>query len=434
MRRVLFLLLAVLVSCGSPAPKRTDPVTGETYRSPIGNDFASQDRWIRENRITELRIAQDGGLLPEAGIAEACGAVFSRLVAALPEAHRRDFRYTLVLAASPQVNAYTYGGGRVHVFLGAVAACEDASEFAGLVAHEIGHVSHDHLGQRVDRARRASSILGLGGLLGRPGRAIGGLLGGWAAGIELQRYSREQETQADVRAVEYTIAAGYDPDGLARWFARLHGRRERGARGVALFASHPTHRNRVKDIRDEIAKRSVPADPTRDTEAFRRARDRAREILPYYETLDEALAGPEPGPVIAACDRGLEALPRHGAFAFWKGLLLAASDEKEARAAAVPLLRRAAALDPANFTVHLVRAMAELGAGAFAQAEQAATAVIALVPFLPNAHFIRGLARFALGRKDEAYADFDTTLELLPEEQHAEVRKKIRELAPKYGG
>ncbi len=429
--------VVLLAACGTGGPRQTDPVTGETYRSPVGNDFASQDRWIRDSRITELRIAQDGGVLPEPGITAACDAVFSQIVATLPPQHRRGFSYTLVLAASPQVNAYTYGGGRVHCFLGAVAACEDASEFAGLVAHEIGHISHDHFGQRAGRARRARSILGLGGLLGRPGRAIGGLLGGWAAGIKLQRYSRVQEKEADERAVEYTSAAAFDPDGLARWFARLE--QQGRARGVSLFASHPTHKNRVREIRAAIARRQENVGTTsrtvrdvRDTDGFRRARDRARAILPYYVGLETALAGTEPAPVIKACDKGMAALPNHGTFYFWKGLLLAAQDDRKQRAVAVPLLRRAALLDDANFTVHLIRSMTELAAGQFPQAEQAATRVIELVPFFPNPHFIRGVARFALDRKQEAFGDFDATLERLPQDQRAETVKKIREFAPEY--
>ncbi|MDH3592965.1 MAG: M48 family metalloprotease, partial [Planctomycetota bacterium] len=315
-------------------------------------------------------------------------------------------------------------------FLGAIANCEDESEFAGVVAHELGHNSHDHVGQTIGRQQRARDVLGLGGLLGRPGRAIGGIVGGWAAGIRLQRYSRDQEIEADERAIEYTVRAAIDPDGLARWFARLH--QQYGSQGIALFQSHPSHRNRVSGIRKTIAGYEVPPNAHRDSESFRRARDRAREILPYYLALHQALAQPKPKPVVEACDAGMAALPHHGQFYFWKGLLIGAIDDDAARTEALILLRKAALLDPSNHLTHVLRAMSELSAGQFRSAVAAATDAIALVPLIASPYLVRGLARLPLGEKKAAFQDFDTALGHVPEDQREELIGEIRRFAPDY--
>ncbi len=429
MPRIL-LLLTIVWTLGSCGARQTDPVTGDTYRSNVANDFATQDRWIRENRITELRVAQDGGMLNEPQINTACQAVFDEIVAAIPADHRRDFRYSFYLSTSPEINAYTYGGGRVHCFLGALAACDDESEFAGLLAHELGHNSHDHVGQTNARSRRVSNILGLGGVLGQPGRAIGGLVGGWAANITLQTYSRRQENEADQRAIEYTDGAGIDPDGLARWFERL--RIRFGDQRVALFASHPSHKNRVRDIRDSIKSQNRTRKGRRNSDRFVAARDRARVIHPYYVDLHRTLAGSDAQATVEACDRGIAALPQHAAFYFWKGMLAGTSDDTAIRTEGLLLLRRAAELDPRNYLTQYLAGLVELSAGLFEDARDHATATIELVPFFPTAFYVRGRAELGLKNKEAAHRDFERALDLVPNRQKRAWLKEIEKVAPDF--
>jgi regulator of sirC expression with transglutaminase-like and TPR domain len=75
----------------------------------------------------------------------------------------------------------------------------------------------------------------------------------------------------------------------------------------------------------------------------------------------------------------------------------------------------------------------EFGAGELAAAEAAATRAIAIVPALPAPYIVRGFARKAAGRPAEAHADFDRALALVPDEERAELRARIREQDPSYG-
>jgi predicted Zn-dependent protease len=279
MRALLPVLLAALLpGCAN----RTDPVTGAGYYSPLGNSYAEQLAYVRSRYLEQLTTVQDGGDLNEPEMLAACTALFRTLVAGLPDAHKRDFRFDLRIGADPSVNAYTYGAGFVRCSVGLVAYCDDASELAGILAHELGHNSHDHIGQTIGRTRISSEVLGLGGVLGAPGAFLGHLAGGGLAALTLTKYSRAQELAADERAVEYTARCGYDPDGLARFFGRLDEEEKRHGRPPLLFQTHPYSATRVSEIRADIAALpgGAPADPIRRTDPIRRAIARAREIVP----------------------------------------------------------------------------------------------------------------------------------------------------------
>ena len=423
--RIALLSLALLVGCYT-APVQVDPVTKKTYRSPLGNDYPSQLEYVRKNYLTESYIAQDNGELPEPEMLQACNEIFSRIIAAVPPGHRRGFEYKLYLTSGTSVNAFTYGAGRIQLHFGLLARCEDAAELAGTLAHEIGHNSHDHIGQQIGRSQKVSSILSLGGILGRPGRTLTGILIGPWAGLALVSYSRTQEREADDRAVDYNAAAGIDPDGLARFFSRMG-----KSKGLELFKTHPDPGNRVAEIRKRIA--SLPGgglkDPLVDTPAFLRARDRAREILPYYDSLERALAANDTAALQVACDKGMRDLPNHPQFFFWKGVALA-TEEKVKQG--LPYLRTASDLDRTNIMIPFTHCILELQGGDARICEAVATRAIGLMDILPEPYYARGAARLALERKPEARADFDAALKRVPESERRRVAEKLKELDPGY--
>jgi predicted Zn-dependent protease len=421
--RLLACLLLVVAACQS------DPVTGKSYYSPLRNDYASQDRHIRRYFLTEQMLVRDGGRLPEPAMEAACLEMFERVVAAVPAEHRRDFQFHFYLTTAPDVNAYTYGGGRIHCQLGLVARVNDAAEFAGVMAHEIGHNSHDHIGQGLGRQSIASPFIGLGSLAGRPGRQLAESI----AGITLVQFTRKQERQADDRAVDYTFGAAIDPDGVARFFAGLE--RDFGAdlrQQPQFMQSHPYPENRVKQIRARI--RSVqggePPETLRSTPAFDAAIRRAREVLPFYVALHKALRGEALEPLLAAANAGVAALPHHPQFHFWKGTVHEASGE---RAPALAELRRADELDRDNLLTPLLLCHLELVEGNYAEAEQAAAKVIAIVPAVPSAYLVRGAARVRQGEIEAGYRDFDHAIALTPSPQRERAYEVIRSYAPDYG-
>ncbi|MHC4957768.1 MAG: M48 family metalloprotease [Planctomycetota bacterium] len=424
MRRAAILSLVVLLATCATDPERVDPVTNQTYRSPIGNDFNSQIRYVQENFLTETYLAQDGGELPEAEMYAACNAIFNRILSTLPPEHKRDFQFRLYLTASSQVNAYTYGAGRVHLHVGLVASCNDASELAGILAHEIGHNSHDHIGQQLGRSRKLNKIVTLGGILRGPGQHLTGLITMPFTSLSLASHSREEERQADDRAVEYTTLAGIDPDGIARYFQRMQ-----GAGGLRLFDTHPSPDNRVEKIRAHIEAVKASGDLPRNSAQFARILKRARAVAPYYEELQRALGGEDVDPVITACNQGIDALPAHPMFRFWKGIALISKEKNDL---ALPYLRSAFQLDKTNVTIPFVHCVLELQFGRPELAESSATRAIGLLPSAPQPWLVRGAARVALKRKEEGHADFDSGLRRLQGGERNKARTRLVEIDPSY--
>jgi predicted Zn-dependent protease len=227
--------------------------------------------------------------------------------------------------------------------------------------------------------------------------------------------------------VDYTRAAGIDPDGLARFFEAMH--RDFGSQGAQFFQTHPDPENRVKAIRARIAK-AGGAGGEGTTPRFDAALARAREVLPFYERMAVAATGDDPKEWLEAADAGAVALPRHALFHFWRGAALEALGRSaEARTA----LATATRLNLGNFFVPLVWGALEFKAEHWAATEEAADALLEIVP-MPSAFFLRGIARVKQGKVAEGKRDLEFLLSLFPEKDRAALVAEIRKHVPDFDG
>ncbi|HKY28770.1 MAG TPA: M48 family metallopeptidase [Pyrinomonadaceae bacterium] len=146
-------------------------------------------------------------------------------------------------------NAFALPGGYIYVTSGMLRRTRNDSELAGILAHEVTHVTLRHGTNQASKAMLAQMPLQiLGGRLG------GGLVGnlaqlGLSFGLNslFLKYSRKAETQADVGAVQLMRRAGYEPQGLVSFMQTL------GNRGGGFLSDHPSPSNRVGRIQQEIA-------------------------------------------------------------------------------------------------------------------------------------------------------------------------------------
>ena len=127
---------------------------------------------------------------------------------------------------------------------GLLAKSGAAAEFAGALAHEIGHGLARHGTRRMSQAQEANVLASIV-LSGNPGTVaqIGAQI---AAAGAFARFSRADEREADQTAVQLMAETGYDPEGLARLLERLM---RSGAGGGGFFASHPNPEERVRNVR-----------------------------------------------------------------------------------------------------------------------------------------------------------------------------------------
>ncbi len=161
-------------------------------------------------------------------------------------------KFTFTVLDTPIVNAFALPGGYIYITRGLLALAENEAEIAGVLAHEIGHVTARHSAERYGNtvaAGVATTLLGV--LVGGPvAQAAGG-----AAGMALQSYSRDQEFEADMLGVRYLSRAGYDPKGMSSFLSKLqaHSRLEaelRGKPGEAdkfdIMQTHPRTADRIQ--------------------------------------------------------------------------------------------------------------------------------------------------------------------------------------------
>jgi predicted Zn-dependent protease len=193
-------------------------------------------------------------------------------------ADTQGFSWSFRVVDSREVNAFALPGGHVYVTRGLIARTATTSELAGVLGHEIAHVTRRHAVQQLERAQQANVGLSLACVLtgiceGATTRAaieIGGA-------AVFAHYSREDEREADRDAVDNVVRAGISPRGLPELFRKLIAERERQPGTLdAWFSTHPTEESRIADVEKEIAK----VHPTRlavllvDSPAFQDVRRR----------------------------------------------------------------------------------------------------------------------------------------------------------------
>jgi predicted Zn-dependent protease len=177
----------------------------------------------------------------------------------LDAAGRQPFEYHFYVVEDNELNAFAAPAGHVYVNTGTILAARNASELAGVIAHEIGHVAYRHVANNYNRQRNtgiayqagvvAAALLG-GGL----GASAAQLGGGLAATVYLNQFGREAEMQADAFAVAAMPRANWDPNGLVSFFQTLQAQ---GGPNVPTFlSSHPATQERIDAAKTRIAELS----------------------------------------------------------------------------------------------------------------------------------------------------------------------------------
>jgi predicted Zn-dependent protease len=149
--------------------------------------------------------------------------------------------------------------GYVYVFTGLIDFVKnDKDALAGVIGHEIGHTCGRHAAKSVEKQLTYGLAIQL---LLKKGNAQD--LGSVAANLALLGYSRKDEYQADKFGVDYMYAAGYNPEGMIKFFEQLQAKegKNSGAGLEKYFRTHPPTADRIKRVRDEITalKKPVPS-------------------------------------------------------------------------------------------------------------------------------------------------------------------------------
>ncbi len=182
-------------------------------------------------------------------------------------AQSRNFHFHVLRI--PGINAFAAPAGVVALNAGLVLAADSADEVAGVLAHEIAHVTQNHLVRGMEESQRVSLPLMLATLgLVMAGAAAGGMDGETATGLLMAgqglaaqsqiNYTRQNEAEADRIGIQLMARAGFDPVGMADFFNTLNRwSRSMGAGPPEYLRTHPMTVSRVAEARERAAKLST---------------------------------------------------------------------------------------------------------------------------------------------------------------------------------
>jgi len=246
---------ALLVGCATVQ----NPVTGRAERTVM--DEQSE---LAEGKKAHPQVLAEYGAVKDARLQAYVNEVGQRLA---KHSHRSNLEWHFTVLDSAEVNAFALPGGYVYVTRGIMAYLGSEADLAGVLGHEIGHVTARHGAQRATRQQAAGlgvlaatifgAVLESGGLHGA-GDLASQVSQGIAAGY-IASYSREQELQADQLGAEYLSRVNLDPKNMIDVIellknqerfsadqARAEGRAP--ADGQTWLSSHPSSDQRLRDI------------------------------------------------------------------------------------------------------------------------------------------------------------------------------------------
>lgn len=241
----VFLFMSALVLEGCAA----SPATGRHFFTTMS---PSEEASIGAEAHPKI-LAQFGGAYNDQALQNYVTQLGQNLAS---KSERTDVKYTFTIVNSPDINAFAIPGGYIYVTRGLMALANSEAELAGVISHEIGHITARHSAER----QGDSILLGGGAFLGQLLGAVTGLsvigdITAIGAAAQLQSYSRDQEFEADTLGVRYLSRASYTPRAMSDFLDSLQRESqleaaEAGEKGddghTDIFASHPRTMDRVQ--------------------------------------------------------------------------------------------------------------------------------------------------------------------------------------------
>lgn len=229
-------LLLLTASCAM------DPVSGRPTLMLV-----SEDKEIQMGRQTDEEVIQQYGLYKDAKLAAYINDLGQRLAKV---SHRPELSYSFKVLDVAVVNAFAVPGGYVYITRGILAHLNSEAELAGVMGHEIGHITARHSAEQYSKAMLANIGLAAGMILAPSLQDLGSLVQVGVSALFL-KFSRDNEREADSLGVEYANRVGYDGGQMADFFETLE-RMNPGSDKTGLpswFSTHPNPEDREVAVR-----------------------------------------------------------------------------------------------------------------------------------------------------------------------------------------
>ena len=246
MKRVLPLLLSATL-VGACA---TNPATGKRELS-----LMSEAQEVQLGQEMDAQVRKEMGLYDDPALQRYVQDIGLRLART---SERPNLPWHFAVVDEPAINAFALPGGYIYLTRGILPFLHDEAQLAGVLGHEIGHVTARHSAQQYTKATTAGlgvTLLSIFVPEARPFQNITET----ALGVLFLKYGRDDELQADDLGVQYASRSGWDPSGVAGMLTTLARLDEASGsrRGVPNWLStHPAPADRVQHVQAAI--RAVP--------------------------------------------------------------------------------------------------------------------------------------------------------------------------------
>ena len=286
---LLIATAAVVFGSGADAGEIKLPDMG----SPADAILSSNDE-AQYGRAIMRDIRNSGMVVEDPLITEYINQVGSKVAA---QTNDGDHDFTFFVIRDPRINAFALPGGYIGVHTGLLEATRSEDELAGVLAHEVAHVTQRHIARAIHANSRQSLIstaimLGamLAGVAGGSGdvmQAGMAVAQGTAAQAQIN-FTRSNEHEADRIGIAALADAGFDPYGMASFFDVMsrQNTRDPDERAPAFLMTHPVTSSRIAEARD----RARNYDQVRSDDSISYGIAKIRTIVDRFDTAKEAVA------------------------------------------------------------------------------------------------------------------------------------------------
>lgn len=270
MKRTVICVALGIGLAAAPVPARAERAGDVDQLGRIGG-VLKRAQQFRELQMTDEEEQQLGAAVSQR-IRERYGVVqdpavhryVSLVGTVLAQASSRPgLPWTFIVLDVGAVNAFAAPGGYIHITRGALGLIHSEAELAGVLAHELVHVTEKHTIRAIQKSKAVQmgaeeTLSGNAGLFERAVTAT-------YDNIVERGFGRSDEMESDAKGIALADAVGYDPHGLGAFLARLEERNAGSTEKKGLFASHPEMKARLDGLTRRIAADKLDAAATLET-------------------------------------------------------------------------------------------------------------------------------------------------------------------------
>jgi predicted Zn-dependent protease len=278
------LLVVALMATATPASAQFGGLTKALETGMKLKDLQISEEEERQiGSLVSEKIRQRYGVVQDKAIHRYVGLVGATLAAT---STRPGLAWHFIVLDTDGVNAFAAPGGFIHVTRGALALIRTEAELAGVLGHELVHVTEQHTIKAIKKSNAKDLGLDMAPGSGLT-QAVLSKIADRAADMVLAGFGRGEELESDEQGLALANRAGYAPSGLGAFLTRLSERNKEAAERRGLFASHPEMKERLDRLDKQVTRDKLAATAVLE--------DRYRTSVPYEPKAQTEIAQVDAG-------------------------------------------------------------------------------------------------------------------------------------------